>query len=365
MIITSTDIAEITSLIAEHVGDQPAMISIAEECPVSINDLIKSLNESQVQFMGGIFPKVIHDNNLHGDAIVLNTLRNLHSIHVVEGLSTESYSIPAVGFEDKDYSLLTFVDGLTSKISGFLGALYENYGMKTNYFGGGAGSLSLQQQPCVFTNKGFFQDAAVFAILRTRSSIGVKHGWNKIGGPYIITSAEGNVIKGINWKNPFEVYKECVESNSDHRFNENNFFDIAKGFPFGVVKNEAESVVRDPLTVNEKGELICVGELEDNTLVDILNGNKESLVEAARQATSESIKGAHDPSKAIVIDCISRVLFLEDDFMEELNAITSTVKEAYPEVSINGALTLGEISSYGEGFLEFYNKTTVVGLFEK
>ncbi|MFK7834105.1 MAG: FIST C-terminal domain-containing protein, partial [Winogradskyella sp.] len=102
----------------------------------------------------------------------------------------------------------------------------------------------------------------------------------------------------------------------------------------------------------------------DNTLVDILNGSENSLIEAAKNAALESLKFAEKPRKAIIIDCISRILFLEDNFEKELNAITATIRDRFPDVSIGGALTLGEISSYGEGFLEFYNKTVVIGLFE-
>jgi len=236
--------------------------------------------------------------------------------------------------------------------------------MKTNYFGGGAGSLSLEQKPCIFNNEGFFQDAAVGCIMRMPSKIGVRHGWNKVKGPFIVTKAEGNIIKEINWKNPFKVYKEVVEEHSHQKFNDDNFFEIAKGYPFGIVKDNAECIVRDPLMVNDKGELICVGELEDNTLVDILNGNEESLIEAAKTAAQDSVNQANKPKKAIIIDCISRILFLEDSFNKELSAITETIKSQYPDISIGGALTLGEISSYGEGFLDFYNKTVVVGLFE-
>ena len=143
-----------------------------------------------------------------------------------------------------------------------------------------------------------------------------------------------------------------------------NFFEIAKGYPFGIVRSGDEHVIRDPLTVNENGELVCVGQVEENTLVSIMKGNKDSLIIAAEEAAIESMKKAINPKKAIIVDCISRILFLEEKFNLELDKITSVLRERSPIISISGALTLGEISSYGNGYLEFYNKTVVVGLFE-
>ncbi|APY08079.1 hypothetical protein BWZ20_07100 [Winogradskyella sp. J14-2] len=365
MLITTTKTSEIVNAISNHVGKNAALITIGEQTEIDIKDIIGQLNDAGLKFMGGLFPKVIHGNSILDKGIVVNTLNKLDSMFLINNISSKSYTIPKVNFEkDQNYSLFTYVDGLTSNISHYLSKLYENYGMQTTYFGGGAGSLSLKQQPCVFNNEGVFKDAAVFGIMKMSSSIGVKHGWSKVAGPFIVTRAEGNIIKEINWKNPFEVYKETVEEHSGKIFTEDNFFEIAKGYPFGILKESAECIVRDPLMVNEKGEIVCVGELEDNTVVDILNGNEESLIQAAKSATQESIKQASAPRKAILIDCISRILFLDKNFDKELSAVTGTLEESFNNVSIGGALTLGEISSYGEGFLEFYNKTIVVGLFE-
>ncbi|WP_299120330.1 FIST N-terminal domain-containing protein [uncultured Winogradskyella sp.] len=365
MLITTNNITEIVSTISNHVNKEAALISIGEHMEIDVEELIEALNDAKLKFMGGIFPKVIHGNSILDKGIVLNTLNNVEELFLVKDISKKNYTIPQINFDESTpYSIITYVDGLTSNISHYLSGLYENYGMKTNYFGGGAGSLSLEQKPCVFCNEGLFQDAAVVSLVRMQSRIGVRHGWNKVDGPFIITKAEGNIIKEINWKNPFEVYKEVVEAHSNKQFNDDNFFEIAKGYPFGIVKDHAECIVRDPLMVNEKGELVCVGELENNTLVDILNGNQDTLIKAAENAAKESLKFAENPRKAIIIDCISRILFLEDNFDLELNAITTTISNKFPNVSIGGALTLGEISSYGEGFLEFYNKTVVIGLFE-
>lgn len=365
MKIDITNIATIVMAIKNHAKNNAVSIAIAENTAIDINDLILALNKANITFMGAVFPKVVHNNTILEKGIVLNTLNNLENLFLIENISKKDYKIPPVVFNDSEnYSLITYVDGLTANISHYLEKLYENYGMKTNYFGGGAGSLTLQQKPCVFNKDGFFEDAAVLSISKVTSRIGVKHGWKKVDGPFIITKSKGNIIQEINWETPFEIYKNVVEKHAKKQFTDHNFFDIAKGYPFGILKDDAECIVRDPIALNDNGELVCVGEIEENSLVDILNGNTKTLIDAAKNAALESIKQAVNPNKAILIDCISRVLFLEEEFETELKEITKTLKNAYPNIHINGALTLGEISSYGEGFLELYNKTTVVSLFE-
>lgn len=365
MYIVNTTLNEVVASIEKHINNEVALISIAENTRIDIDHLISTLNQKNIQFIGGIFPKVIHENKIFDDGIVINRLRNVEKLEIIQNISTNAYTIPEMTFETGyDYSTLIYIDGLTENISNYLNRLYENYGMKTNYFGGGAGSLSLEQAPCVFTNSGFYEDAAILCILKVKSSIGVKHGWGKLNGPMIVTKSDKNTIQEINWQSPFETYKSIIEHHSNHRFNENNFFEIAQGFPIGIVKNEGEFVIRDPLAKNEQDELVCIGEIEENALIHIMQSNVHTLVEAAQKAAEESASSAIHPQKAIIIDCISRILYLEDDFKKELNGISSVLKSKYPDISVSGALTLGEISSYGNGYIEFFNKTCVVGLFE-
>ena len=365
MLIQSTSIHHITSEIVDYIKGETALISVAENTSVDIEMLVSGLNALGLKFMGGVFPKVIHDNSVLDKGIVINTLFGVSHIACVKNISSQNTIIPKISFEkDQDYSLLTYVDGLTSNISSFLSNLYEQYGMLTNYFGGGAGSLTLKQKPCVFNNEGLFQDAAVFAVMKMKSHIGVKHGWEKLEGPYIVTKADQNTIKEINWQNPFEIYRKTVETASKKKFNDDNFFEISKGYPLGIVRSGDEHIIRDPLVVNDAGELVCIGKVEENTLVNIMQGNKESLIIAAEMAALESTANSNRPKQAIIIDCISRILFLEDDFNKELDKIISVLRAKHPDVPVSGALTLGEISSYGNGYIEFYTKTVVVGLFE-
>ncbi|QGG48606.1 FIST signal transduction protein [Heliorestis convoluta] len=328
----------------------------------------EALKARGVPFFGALFSSVIYGDKKYDDSAVLTLIELEEKPYIVEGLNGEDPVLPEVFtqplFVEKmiDRTALVLVDGLTSHISSFLTALYDHFGPGVNYVGGGAGSLSFVQKPCLFTEDGIYQDAAIVAFLRHRISLGVRHGWRKVEGLLVATKSHKNVICQLNWENAFEVYKKVVEKDAAITLTKDNFFDVAKGYPFGLVKENLECIVRDPIAVNEEGHLICVGEVPEDATLDILKGENKELIDAAAQAAADCFR---DPkshySGCLIFDCISRVLFMEEDFERELSGVLEIVQKEVSTLPV-GALTLGEISSYGDGFLEFFNKTMVVGI---
>jgi len=337
---------------------------IAEKNSLNLDLLFKGLNERNIPFMGGVFPAVINEDKKYEEGIVISILENVDSIHIVEGLDSNTIEIPDFHLDgEKKYCALTYVDGLSQNIALFLNNLYDTYGSKISYLGGGAGSLSFVQKPCVFSNEGFFEGAALITLIETSTALGVSHGWDRVKGPLVVTKSNKNVIEEINWQPAFAVYKDLVEEDSGQEIRMDNFFDISKGYPFGMHKDYAEQVVRDPIAVNEGNALICVGEVPENTVMDLLRGDNNHLILAAEKATQECCNyDLKQYNNCIIVDCISRAIFMEDEFEKELQMVGASLKNKFTNVEISGALTLGEISSYGNGYLEFFNKTIVIGL---
>lgn len=322
--------------------------------------LNSKLQTTSLKVIGGIFPSIIYQQNYFDRGTVIVAFKQDFEIDIIENISQDISQIE-IGITDlfeeieELQTILLFVDGFSKNITTLIDELYSNVGLEANYIGGGAGSLSFEQKHVVITNRGVLQDSVVLAHIPFQSSIGVTHGWKPIGGPHQVTKSQGNRVIELDYRPAFSVYKSIVENHSGEKFDDTNFFDIAKGYPFGINKLDSEKVVRDPILVNEKEELICVGDVPENSYVDILNGNNQTLIEAAFHAKEKSLNNLSQDSVelAFFIDCISRVLFLKDQFIDELNAVKI---EGKPLV---GALTLGEIANRGDQYLEFYNKTSV------
>ena len=309
------------------------------------------------------FPQIIASgSNISKGTLVVGMEHAVHCVRVdglndpeadLDGAVAEAFS----GVDCKDKTCFTFVDGLSSRIAALVEGLFNNLGLVPHYIGGGAGSLSFIAKPCLVTNNGLISGAGVIAVSDVAIGIGVAHGWQPVTTSIKVTEAQGNRIISLNWEPAFEIYKKTIAEHSEQNFDTTPFFDIAKAYPLGIAKLDTEMIVRDPI-MTEGGHIICVGEVPEGSYIYILNGNLKSLVKGAESARDAAWKGMHESGidKTIFfIDCISRVLFMEDDFYQELNIVS----QGRP---MFGALTLGEIANTGNDYLEFYNKTSVVGV---
>ena len=340
------------------------MVSLCEKAGLDLDALVHALNIIGVPFFGGIFPGIIGEGEKKENGALVKIIPAKTKPLIYRGITDKKFENPECLSQMSDDSYgdaILLVDGLSDNISSFLSSIFNLLGNRVKYIGGGAGSLSFVKQPCLFTNEGALQDAAILLLTSKTISTGVKHGWEKVSGPFVATQTSKTKIEEINWQNAFEVYKQVVEEDSQQTLTVENFFDIAKGYPFGIKRAESEYVVRDPISTDEDGSLLCVGEVSENVVIDILKGSTENLIEAAHEAVEIATKDA-DFSQTFIVDCISRALFLDDDYSRSLDLIKEHIDEQKEGVSVEGMLTIGEISTYGRGYLEFLNKTIVVGL---
>lgn len=325
---------------------------VSENCEFDINKLLKT----GLKFYGAIVTQVIFDEKNCDKGLVVTELNDGSSALLVKDL--ESFNLKKENFTEID-SVTVVLDGLSKHITTFLESLFHVLPSNTEIIGGGAGKLTLKQEPVIFSNEGIFQNSAIIITTQTKLTVGVENGWEYLEGPFMVTSSEKNVLKSLNFMEAFETYKNIVEKDSGLTFNNDNFFDIAKAYPFGVIKFNDEIVVRDPIAKDEHGNLILVGDLEQNSTINILKGNKESLISSSGNAIVTALKNSNNNFENVMLfDCISRCIFLEDDFKKELHEI----KKHIPEKKLFGALTLGEIANNGNEYINFYNKTCVVGV---
>ena len=320
------------------------------------------LLQSNMPIIGGIFPYIIYNTEKYKKGTLFIRLDDMMDIHIINDISQKNYDQldkameeQLDGFDESIKTMFVLVDGLAKNIGTSVNVLFDNYGLEVNYIGGGTGSLSFEQKPSLFTNQGLLKDAFVYGYSQCQSSIGVCHGWRSISGPYQVTKSTGTKVQELDYKPAFEVYKNVIKEYASKTITQENFFDIAKFFPFGLNSITDEKIVRDPIVLNGT-EMICVGDVEEGSYIDILYGDSDNLIKAARFAADASFEKMNfKDGCTLFIDCISRVLVLEEEFENEIQAVNRKDRE------LVGALTFGEIANSGRDYLAFYNKTSVVG----
>ena len=156
--------------------------------------------------------------------------------------------------------------------------MYEISSKGVHYFGGGAGSIKNPIQRCLFTEDSFFSGGAIIASIREVSAIGMGHGWKPIFGPAIANEAERHLIKSIDWRPAYDFYKSIVEKESGKKMSKENFLDIAKSYPFGLLKYDNEIVLRVPLGVDEAGNILAGSEVSKNSMLMIMNASADDLI---------------------------------------------------------------------------------------
>lgn len=326
------------------------------------------LAEVTLPMVGGIFPQVVDQTQAYETGFVLVGLEDDILPVLIEGLDDNQADFEAqldqAIEEDVPFSsMVVFVDGLSSRISNFVDSLFALFGSEVSYIGGGAGSLSFESRPCVLTNQGVFANAAVLGLTHNYFPIEVGHGWRAFDSGHVVTEVEKNRVLEIDYKNALSVYQSIIGDQllEGPHLTPDNFFTQAQSFPLGIKRADGLHVVRDPIAIDEQGALICVGELSKGDHIDILTADPQELIDSAGQI-AQTVKTADPtpPSGVMLIDCISRALFLKDAFGQELDAVGQTFGAQVP---LFGALVLGEIANSGTGYLEFYNKTSVIARF--
>lgn len=349
-------------------ADDIALILIGEKNAPDLPKLVNALRCANVRFMGGVFPGILHGHEAHYEGAILLQLPVMQDPQVVRNLDRDPIVLPEFNPEitarsDNHFTAIVLADGLCPNISSLLRDLFNLLGNSAHYIGGGAGSLSLKQKPCVFTADGVFQNAAVIGFINLFSSLGVRHGWENLAGPVVATRTRHHTLIELNWRKAFDVYREIVEADCGKKITRGNFFEISKFYPFGIIKEGDEDVVRDPLALNDRNELVCAGDIPENAVLNVLKAQPEHLIEAADQAAKDSLNIQDGrPQQCMVADCISRTLVLNSHFTEELDRVERRIQSLDKNLVSEGILSLGEISSYGDGYIEFFNKTIVVGV---
>jgi hypothetical protein len=335
-------------------ASEELMILVGENSYYDVESLIKYLNDKNIKFFGGVYSRLLIGDKCESTGFIIQKHEPIYSATVLPYLMRIKLDKETL----RNSTAIILVDGLSVDIKSLTDTVYNKLGNTVKYIGGGAGFYDLKQRPCIFDNNGLAKDILHICIIKSDINISVEHGWNVLEGSFTVTESKDNTLIKLDNYPAFDVYKDIIEAEETIRLYKEDFFVYAKDHPFGIVyKNQKGLIVRDPIALNEYNAIVCVADIPEYSELYVLKGDSNTLLNSSLKIAEHCAKNAPKKYVPLLFDCISRAMFLEDRFPEELKNIQD--KLVYP---VEGALSIGEVSSLENGELVIHNKSTILGL---
>ncbi|MGE5466550.1 MAG: FIST signal transduction protein [Ignavibacteria bacterium] len=366
MVVLNEVVAERIAAILEDWrggGDFHLLALLPESEKGTVPELQKQCRAAGIPVAGALFPQLIRDGGLADKGALLlrvpgpppMLIENVGAPDAVERVRAQVVSYVEGSLGDADGSLFCVFDALAPNIGTHLDSWYLSLADRVRYFGVNAGNERFVQEPCLFDAERFVADAVLLQVLPSHPGACLEHGYAVPPHAITATSASGNSIVQINWRPALEVYREIMQEQYGVAIDRENFYGNAVHFPFGILRADGEVLVRIPVALGEKGEIICVGEIQPNSLLTLLDARAGSGRAAAALARDLAALDVSAPD-LLLFYCAGRRLHIGAGLGDELAAVARETGAA----RVAGALSLGEIGgARSDGYPLFHNATLV------
>lgn len=189
--------------------------------------------------------------------------------------------------------------------------------------------------------------------------VGVRHGCRKVGEPMIVTRSVNGDLYTLDDQPALTAYLGRLDAPPEAYTDPVVFQDFARSRPIGIRRRSGEEVRH----VNAVGELRETslrsrGEVPEGGLIWVMEGDHESVLEAAGEACRDAIDGlgGGEPLGLLAFDCISRSRML--GAVGTSDEADRMLKEAQ-SAPVAGFYTWGEIARI-RGINGYHNQTLAV-----
>ncbi|PIQ91314.1 MAG: hypothetical protein COV70_04365 [Parcubacteria group bacterium CG11_big_fil_rev_8_21_14_0_20_39_22] len=197
--------------------------------------------------------------------------------------------------------------------------------------------------------------------------IGVKHGWIPIGVPMKVTKSSGAVVHEINGAPAVKVYEDYFGEEEAKVLRTETLAKLAITYPLGMrVAGSDELLIRDPLTVDEKGSITCAAEIPEGSEVRLMVGSREEAVKVAKVAAENALSqlDGSTPKAVIIFNCIARNKLFGEKSGDEISAIQEVIGKDVPLIGFytygEQAPLGGEVKNIEKCNSAFHNETVVI-----
>jgi len=244
-----------------------------------------------------------------------------------------------------DVSLIIMMaDGLAGNGADIVRGVLDVMGDKFPVVGGSAGDDFLFKKTYEYLGGEVLNNAVVGVGLSGDFAfgIGVRHGWMPIGVPMKVTRSKANILYELDGKPAVSIYEDYFGEEKSKKLREEPLARLAITYPLGMQTQESdEYLIRDPITVDEKGAITCAAEIPEGSTIRLMIGSKDEAIQAARMAAAQAVEQMRGkPVKAtIIFNCIARDKLFGRDAKKEIETIREVIGMDVPLI---GFYTYGE-----------------------
>ena len=267
-------------------------------------------------------------------------------------------------------AFIMFPDVLTGNGADIVRGVLDELGQNFPVIGGAAGDDFLFEKTYEYHNDEVVSGAVIGMGLAGKFSMGagVRHGWLPISPPMKVTKSEGSVVHELDGRPAVSIYEDYFGSEAEELRKE-PLARMAITYPLGLkVPDLEEYLIRDPITVDEKGAITCAAEIPEGSEIRLMIGSKEKAQDAARDA-AKKLMGDFEavgtkPKFLLMFNCIAREKLFAQHANDEIQAVMNIIGK---DVPLLGFYTYGEQAPIGGEVRNpekissrFYNETVVM-----
>jgi hypothetical protein len=256
--------------------------------------------------------------------------------------------------------LILLTDGLAGDQQEIVRGAYAVVGAAVPLVGGCAGDDMKMQSTHQLHGEDVLEDSVVAAALASDAplGIGVRHGWQRVGEPMLVTESAENRVFSIDGQPALDLYLERLGAPDDAREDGAAFTRFAATHPLGLASRRGEEHVRFISGADfDNRSLISIAEVPRGGLAWFMQGDDDSVLVATDAACTDALAplGGRSPLGLLAFDCIARRDVLGERIGDEVERIAAHGGGS----PIAGFYTYGEIART-QGVAGFHNQTLVV-----
>jgi hypothetical protein len=254
---------------------------------------------------------------------------------------------------------LLITDSLLGDLQQFVQGVYRVGGPRVAIVGGAAGDEQRFVKSSIFHDGEVLNKAAMVLWIASERPLRVvtRHGWEPIGAPLLVTSAEGTQIAELGGRPAAAAYED--ELGLDAELTPEAFWGTSIGHPFGLMQPDGTHIIRVARSKNDQGTLTIQGCVPPvGSAVQVMGGSVDDLLDVTEDVAETALAAAPKPAVLLTFSCAARAMIFKDRAPEEAQRL----QEAAGEIPTFGFYCCAEFARTA-GVLGTHNATlTAVAL---